>query len=198
LLITEDFVLLNFPKTGSSFTREAIKRCYRQSDSRARRTLENIGILKPQVKELILPKIDEIHHSEVRDQHGTWRQIPPKFRGRRIVSITREPVSRYLSAYRFGWWKQFPPGDLGEIMLRYPAFPDLSFQQYYEMTNDFALPNRLKGITPKIDLGVHTVQFIQFFFRDPEKTLREIDHDYIDNKRYLGDMADIHLLEQPN
>lgn len=198
VLITDDFVLLNFPKTGSSFTREAIKRVYEQSDSRVMMTLEKFGIVKPRVMELMFPKIDEIHHAGIHDQHGTWRQIPPQFLDRQVISITREPISRYHSAYRFGWWKHSPPGDPDEIRKQYPNFPDLSFTQYFEMASGFAVRDRLKGITPKIQLGLHSIQFIQFYFRDPDKTLRIIDDEYIDQKKYLEDMADVHFMEQTN
>jgi hypothetical protein len=107
-------------------------------------------------------------------------------------------VSRYLSDYRYGWWKKYPPGGTAEIRARYPKFPELSFEEFLDMSNEFGLRNRLRGIEPRIKLGQHTVQFIQFYFKEPEKALNTIDDEYIAQERYLDDMAEVTFLEQSN
>ena len=66
------------------------------------------------------------------------------------------------------------------------------------MLHKFGCKDRLDGITPKIDLGYQTIQFIQFYFPDPEYVLKMIDEDYIQQKRYLNDMAEITFLHQEN
>jgi hypothetical protein len=47
-------------------------------------------------------------------------------------------------------------------------------------------------------LGLHTIQFIQFYFPGPEGVLSLIDKDYIREKRYQRDVADIVFLHQEN
>jgi len=196
MIVTNEFVMLNFPKTGSSFARTAIKRAYTRRISRFRRMLELLHVFQPSVKEVLLPKIDEKVHHNIKDQHGTLRQIPAYHKDKPILSITRNPIARYESLYKFRWWEKYPPADITVIREKYPHFPDLSFSEYYEMIHDFGKQNRLSGIRPNIDLGIHTIQFIQFYFEDPESVLRRIDEEYIDNEQYLEDMGAIRFIHQ--
>ena len=188
--------MLNFPKTGSSFARKVIEQVYAERSSKARRLLEKFRICNPSVMELMLPKIDEKLHYNIKDQHGTLRQIPKAHRDKPIVSITRNPILRYESTYQFRWWERNPPADMEIILKRYPHFPNLSFSEYYEMIHIYGRQNRLSNIAPKLDLGLHTIQFIQFYFDDPESVLRKIDNAYIDEERFRGDMKSISFLHQ--
>lgn len=198
MIITKDFVMLNFPKTGSSFTREAIKQIYFDRNSKIRKFLEKNHVCSPSVKELLVPKIDEKINYNIRDQHGTLRQIPIPYRNRLIASVTRSPISRYKSTYYFKWWQQHPPGDIQTIYKGYPHFPELSFSEYYELIHFFGRKNRLQRIVPKIDLGLHTIQFIQFYFYKPQDVLSKIDDKYIEENHFLKDMGDIKFLHQEN
>lgn len=198
MLITDDFVMLNFPKTGSSFARSVVKRLYQQRQSRFARLLTNIKLHNPNFVELLLPKIDVAVHSHVRDQHGTLRQIPPPHAQKPIISVTRNPYSRYVSTYLFKWWQKYPPAERGIILEGFPDFPDLSFAEYYDMTHLHGTANRLGGVNPKIELGLFTIQFIQFYFKRPEETLREIDDDYIDNERFRDEIGNVTFLHQEN
>ena len=192
MLITNDFVMLNFPKTGSSFARDVIKRLY---DNRP--SISN-GKMSPAVIGLTLSKIDEINDYGIRDQHGTFRQIPSEHLHKPILSVMRNPISRYESTYFFRWWEKYPPSSQSEIMKRYPGFPQLSFDEYYEMMHIYGRENRLQGITPKIDLGLMTIQFIQFYFKDPQAVLNKIDDNYIESKQYVNDIAPVMFIHQEN
>lgn len=80
MLVTDSFVMLNYPKTGSSFARKVIKDLYaRQPKSWFRRRW---------CKELILPNIRTCGAD---DQHGCYSQIPPQYRNREVMSIVRNP-----------------------------------------------------------------------------------------------------------
>lgn len=144
----------------------------------------------------MLPKIDEKVNYEIKDQHGTLRQIPDHLRGKSKVSITRDPISRYESIYRYRWWAKLPPAGKEEILKRYPHFPNLSFSDFYEMFHIFGCQNRLSNIDTRIDLGFHTIQFIQFYFYDPASALERIDDKYIEEERFREDMAPIRFLHQ--
>ncbi len=196
MLITSDFVMLNFPKTGSSFARLVIRHLYSRRKSYVRRSLSNLGFWKPSILELMMPKIDEANTYGIEDQHGTLRQIPFEHRNKQIISITRSPFSRYESTYLFRWWEKYPPADPQKIREKFPNFPKLSFSEYYEMIHDFGRENRLQGITPNIELGFHTIQFIQFYFREPETVLKKIDGDYIESQKYKEDMGNIYFIHQ--
>ena len=196
MIITERFVMLNFPKTGSSFARDVLRRVH-DYDAWGNRLLRRLPFASPSMLELRLPKIDGRLRSGRRDQHGTYRQIPRAHTHKTVFSVVRNPFERYVSLYLYGWWRtNLLPTTEERIRDAFPHFPDLDFREYYEMINLFFRENRLNGISPKIDLGLNTIQFIQFFFREPERTLKLIDEDYIETRRYLDDMADVVFLHQ--
>ena len=168
MIITDKFVMLNFPKTGSSFARKALKEIYEKNDTPLHKVLHRFKLAsKPLLIELIQPRIDEIYNYGIKDQHGTYRQIPEQHRHKPIVSVTRNPFDRYVSRYLTGWWKRHPPADIGQVKKYYPLFPELSFKEYYELYNLLGRENRLNGISPKIELGFQTIHFIQFYFKEP-------------------------------
>jgi len=198
MLITNIFVMLNLPKTGSTFAREAIKRLYSKRESKINRFLSVIGIRKPELLELLMPKIDNGKLLGFKDVHGTLRQIPVEHRNKKVISVTRNPFSRYVSSFYYRSWEKFPPTDIQTIRTYYPNYPNLSFAEFYEMMHIFGRENFLRGIVPKIELGISTIQFIQFFFNDPESVLKKIDDDYIDSREFEKDMGNIHFIHQEN
>lgn len=198
MLITNDFVMLNFPKTGSSFARDAIKRLYQNYPTKLPPSSTNCDVSESSVIELMLPKIDEANHYGVWDQHGTLRQIPLEYQHKPVLSVMRNPVSRYESTYFFRWWEKYPPTSYSEIVKHFPNFPQLSFADYYEMMHIFGRENRLQGISPKIDLGLMSIQFIQFYFKNPQDILKKIDDCYIDSKQYTDDIACVTFIHQEN
>jgi hypothetical protein len=198
VIVTDDFVMLNFPKTGSSFARAVLEKLYVERESRLRKLLTRLGVRAPVVMDIHLPKIDEERDYGIRDQHGTLRQIPVGHRHKPVVTITRNPFSRYVSLFLFRWWEQYPPAEPRIILDRYPHFPDLSFSEYYQMEHIHGTESRLRGLVPRIELGLHTIQFIQFYFRDPDTVLRNIDDKYIEEEQYWDDLRDITFLHQEN
>lgn len=198
MIITDDLVMLNFPKTGSSFARKVLKEIYAGRSSRFHKILAKLGIYNSNFFELMLPKIDNNSLYGLKGQHGTLRQIPEQHRNKPILSITRNPFSRYVSNYLFKWWVKYPPVGKEVLLERYPHFPNLTFPEYYEMMHIYGREDHLRGIVPKIELGHHTIQFIQFYFRDPEAVLKSIDDEYIDQKRYKHEIDPIHFIRQEN
>jgi len=202
MIITNDFVMINFPKTGSSFAREVIKKVYGQKSSLVHKALFSVGLRNSGYIELMLPNIHNATHKfrgkHAKGQHGLLSQIPEKYKGKPVVSIVRNPFSRYVSGYQFKWWEKYPPESEEVIAKKYPHFPDLSFQEFYDMMHDFGRKNRLKGVKPKIDLGIYTIQFIQFFFDNPTEILNKIDDDYIEQELFREDMGNIEFIRQEN
>jgi hypothetical protein len=154
MIITDDFVLLNFPKTGTTFTRKILKKVY-----------------KDKYEELLLPVI-----SGRISQHGTYAQIPLAHREKTILSIVRNPFDRYVSLYFFRWFAQFPP-DSPEILKKYyPNFPEISFSEFLDMVDRFQKTKLLQayGISTHTDIGFQTIQFMAFYSRFPETALKEL------------------------
>lgn len=198
MLITNEFVMINFPKTGSTFARAAIKQMYNNRDSRLTYLARRIGLRRRLVTEMSSPNIHVKYVQTKPSQHGTFQQIPREHRKKVVVSITRNPFSRLVSTYRFGWWKDYPPAPLNEVRNAYPHFPDLSLQEYYEMMHTFGGRNRLGNIETKADVGVHTITFVQYYFRDPKAVLLQLDSNYVETKSYMRDMGSIVFLHQEN
>jgi hypothetical protein len=202
VIITDDFVMINFPKTGSTFARSILKEVHKRQKHGNNRSfihsiLQVLGVTRgSQLIELMLPNIDKQNDLGRKDQHGTLRQIPVKHRYKTVVSITRNPFDRYISMYLYGWWKDHPMSGIENVEKVFPTFPNLSFEEYYEMLHRFGKQNRLNGISPSIELGFHTIQFIQFYFRKPASVFQRINEDYISQKKYLKDMGEVTFLHQ--
>ncbi len=196
MIITDDFVMLNFPKTGSTFAREALIRIYARRPRWLFQRLEGRGIARPRLREVMSPSDYAAHQPGFRDPHGTWRQIPHEHAGKPVMSIMRNPLTRYLSLYFYEFWKQTPPAPVEEIRARWPQFPDLSFAEYYELMHAHALGNYFGTARPAIELGLQTVQFIYMFAREPLEVLERIDDAYIDSGDFRDDFPDITFLHQ--
>lgn len=195
MIVTDRFVMLNFPKTGSTFAREMINILYEKKYG-----IFPYSILKrfryPRYFDLTLPALDK--SVDRNDQHGRYCQIPKKHRHKEIISITRNPFSRYVSLYLFRWWENHLYAPREQLKSIWPHFPDLSFAEFYDMLHKFGTRNSLGDLVPKLDIGSHSTQFIQFYFLNPEETLRNIDEEYILKQKYLSDKANITFIHQEN
>lgn len=185
MIITESFVMLNYPKTGSSFARKVVKELYqRQPRDFSRRF----------IKELLLPNIREAGSPP--DQHGTYGQIPARYRNREVVSVIRNPYERFLSGYEFRHWAFHPPLPVDVIRERFPQFPDLTLDEYIDF-RQFALgPSVFRGLKPAARIGEQTAQFIQMFFKDPQSVLANITDQYLDSDHVFQDLPEITFLRQ--
>lgn len=199
MIITERFVMLNFPKTGSSFARMVIKRLYKQYDAALYRWFMKLGLAETRgLLELRMPAIDSQAMMGRNNQHGTYRQIPPEHLHKKIFTIVRNPLDRYVSSYLFRWWQKYPLASMEQLCAVWPHFPNLSFAEFYDMFHRFGREERLHGVRLKTDLGRSTIQFIQFYFPDPARVLELLDDAYIEEARYRDDMANITFLHQEN
>lgn len=154
MLITGDFVLLNYPKTGTTFTRKIIKTIY-----------------KDKYEELLLPVI-----SGRISPHGIYSQIPPEHQGKKVVSIVRNPFDLYVSLYFFRWFAHSPPENPETLRSFYPNFPELSFGEFLDMMDRFNKRDILRAydISANTDFGFNTTKFLQFYSCDPKSELNEL------------------------
>jgi hypothetical protein len=200
MLITSRFVVINVPKSGSSFVRSAIKaiygrRCRRHPISRYIDRLWIPSLTAKTdcfLKELILPNTRL--PGRPRDQHGVAAQIPQRYRDRKIVSVIRNPYEKIVSEYRFRWWATFPPMPVDRLRALLPDFPDLSFDQFLGLSDHIA--DAKMGGQNDAAIGNMTVEFVQFFFRDPPDVLRRLSEEYVRSGDFRADMIDTHFLRQ--
>ena len=200
MLITDDFVLLNYPKTGSTFARTTVKEIYQQRLAKRtliRRCLDRVGVTsRPFIRELMLPNIKISHSQRPPDQHGCYCQIPSTYANREVVTVVRNPYERFLSGYEFRWWEKFPPVPDSVLAEHFPSFPDLDIDAYVRLSELGMVHGRLNGRNVDGSIGNQTIQFIQMFFKSPEDVLVSISDDYIDSDRVFEDIAPVTFLRQ--
>lgn len=197
MLLTPEFVVINFPKTGSTFVRNALLELEKQRlyAPFLGQTLARLRLKKSQVKELLLP---HPYLSNYKDQHGSVEQIPPAYSHLPIVSVARNPVDRFVSLYRFGWWKKFPHLDQATIA-KWPSFPNLTlteFQSYFYELGQHR--KKLAGVDVQLPIGDQTLQFIRMFATNPQKTFRELSQDKLESGQWITELAPVHWLQQEN
>lgn len=174
MILTDDFVFIHMPKTAGTFVTRMLERVYEGARC--------VDINK----------------------HGTCSEIPPSHVGLPIVATLRNPYERYLSQYRFGWWKRYPERYCGEDAMRqmFPHYPALSFVDFVELANSKFIgvfQQRSSGFEnthfpPERRLGWHTEQFARFFFHDPIAVFRRIDDAYLAKRRYREDLFPVRFL----
>ncbi|MEZ5662324.1 MAG: hypothetical protein R3E94_02175 [Burkholderiaceae bacterium] len=178
MLITHDFVMLNYPKTGTTFTRAVLKQLYGDAI------------------EEILGRNPMNPHSVPDSPHLAVSQIPARYADLPIVSIHRNVFDRYVSLWQFKWYTHDHPSVQEAARALYPSFPDLSLEQYLGMANRVQKARLLAslGFEPTDRIGFQSVQFIVFYARDPKTCLRDaIANPDLDLRRYV---PEIHFLRQ--
>jgi hypothetical protein len=177
MLITKQFVMINLPKTGSTFARKVLKRIH--DPKGGREFLERIGLLNSALEELLMPQkfFTEIHTASnpVVEQHGAYVQIPAEHKDKLVMSVIRDPVERLVSMYEFRAWVRNPFPDMVQLKKRFPAFPDLSFEEFLDMMFEFVHLMHPPGM--KVRVGPLTTQFVRFYAKDPLKTILSLRED---------------------
>jgi hypothetical protein len=200
MLITDRFVMLNFPKTGSAFTRDALKQLHRPG--RIRQAMEYRGWMKPGLTEhLMLPyfftETQTASEGLVNSEHGVLLQIPQAHRHKPVFSIVRDPIKRLVSAYEFRSWAKHPIPDLDQAMQWFPNFPDLSFEDFFRMNRELILPY-IQPEKMQVQVGPLTTQFIRFYAREPVRTMLSLRENTDLRKDYELHFPQIHFLHTEN
>ncbi len=201
MFITEDFVMLNLPKTGSSFARAVLKELYDREHKRTsliNKFLIKLKIISPLYKELVLPNIKIQGVKQEYEEHGTYIQIPKNNINRKIFSIVRNPYDRFLSSYEFRAWERKRQISDELINEHFPTFPNLTIDDYLRLQKLTMKYGRLGGRELNCKIGTQSVQFIQMFFKNPKKVLENITDEYIDSDKVFDDIADISFIKQEN
>jgi hypothetical protein len=168
------------PKTGSTFACTVIRSIHaRREDPRD----ACIEIASPNIK---VP-------GRGPDQHGTFDQIPLEHRAKPILTVVRNPFEKLCSSYRFGWWKETPGIPLTEARYRFSSFPELSFDEYLDLS-DMSAARKLGGRND-LRIGNQTLQFIQMYFRDAPSVLRRLTADYVLCGQYARDLPRITFIQ---
>lgn len=202
MLVTNQFIIINTPKTGSTFLTQNI---YKIINKR----LSNLSFFERALIKLGYRKdyyfFDEIKTHDMfkiysDSKHGPYTAIPEKYRDKKIYTVIREPFAMFKSRYQFDSRLKRPVWTTEEHQQKFEKLNNLNIDEYIELVK-FNIDTRYKdkGLIPKdCNIGIMTIQFIHLFFKEPEKVLKNLTNDYLDSDQYLVDMADITFLNQKN
>lgn len=170
MLITDKFVVLNYPKTGSTFVRNVIKDLHQSGPFRS--VLVKWGFVKPHFEDVKGPRFSLHDKDPVKTtQHQVYAQVPDIHKHKPIVTVIRNPFDRLVSVYEYRDWVKHPPASIEEIRDKYPTYPDLDFAGFVSMRQEFLMKSFLGDIKLNMEIGPTTVQFIRFYARDPKAYL---------------------------
>ena len=208
MIITDKFVLLAAPKTGTSFTTAVLRAIHARRRLIGRvlplnlqqRVFRHFQLERPGYREHLIPRFESVATDKQRfSRHGSYRDIPESARNLTIAANVRDPFALYPSSYLFGMRSRKNIRHLADpevLKKNYPGYPDISFEQYYELIHQYSTAQYLQGIDLAIELGEQTIRFIHLFFKDPAEVFRKIDDNYIESESFREDMVDIHFIRQ--
>jgi hypothetical protein len=177
MILTDDFVYIHPPKTGGTFVTQVLERLYQ--DGR-RGPLINTH------------------------KHGTCSEVPDAWRGKPLITTIRNPYDRYVSQYRFAWWRRYPDQYCGEAAMRalFPHYPELSFGEFLELANTRFL-GRHRGqdtgfrntqFPDDRALGWHTEQFVRFYCAAPREVFAALTEADLAEGRWQRAMFPVRFL----
>jgi hypothetical protein len=195
VILCDRLVLLNYPRTGSTFVREVLREAFGHAGSglgaRLRRRLD-----RGRFRELALPitRTASAERAGRRSQHGALSQIPATHAHLPVVSVWRHPLDRVVSQYEHGFWREHPPGEPAAVRARFPRFPDLDFGEYLALQQEFGRADVLRGRRLEAEVGPDTLHFVRFFARDPEGALDRLDDAAVDSGALRAELAPVRFL----
>ena len=196
MIITPHMVLLNYPRTGSTWARGVLRRLHGVEGRALARTLAGTRLGWRGFHELTL-SIDRTASAlreGRRSQHGSWRQIPSWARSRPVVSVGRDPLVHLESAYHHGFWRDHPAAPVPSVREALPSFPELDLPGYVEYLDRFALPDVLQGAEPRAAIGVQTAQFLRFFHPRPQEALATLTDEDLDGDALVASLPRVRFL----
>jgi hypothetical protein len=202
VIITTTFVMLNNPKTGSSFARTVLKEIHTRRTKAAwwKRLSARAAGRQALMRELLLPDMeyDGRLSDRSRSYHGSYAQIPARYRGREVVSITRNPYLLFASHYEFRWWAEHPPIDPEVLARHFPRFPNLSIDEFVDFSNMRVAHGPFGDRLTDLEIGDLTLYFVKMFFRDPAGTLNGLPAAWTGSRQFAELLPPITFLRQEN
>lgn len=174
MILTDHFVYIHQPKTGGTFVTQLLAQLYQSKINDTFLTPLPVNINK----------------------HGACSEIPESHQKKPILATVRNPYDKYVSQYKFSWWKKYPESfcEVSDILQKYPHFPEITFEEFLQLSNTLFIKLENSNFNSKQSLGRDTELFVKFFFENPYHVFPAIDEDYITAKKYQKDMFTIHFI----
>lgn len=200
MLLTDKFVMLHFPKTGSTFARKAIKQAFlnrRANLSYLHKAFIKLGFIDNSIYEVNEHYIDN-HTKTRKSEHGGYKEIPVKYKNKAIYSIIRDPYSAFLSRFEFRQRKANAHFLVGDLKEKFPKFPNLNIDEYIEFSKHEEKINFIdKKIYPaNVKLGGMSRSIIYLYFKEPNLVFKNLTNNFLQNGDYSGLICDVKFLDQ--
>jgi len=208
MIINEKMIVLNYPKTGSTFVRKMIEEVEKM---RGNGGVKKIKLYRKKGKisyifwlvgiseqETVLIQTSKMWSENPADEHGGVSQIPWGLSGRPIACAVRNPLDRMVSSYHFRWYAKYPDAPIERVRDLIPSFPDMTFEEYVLYANRLKGERMRKraGIAGRNDIGLETILFVRMLFRKPSHVLRCLSDEFVQSGRYKAYLpSDLHLLK---
>ena len=197
MIITNDFVFLNFPKTGSTFLRNTLKQIHHYERDKTAKQLE---LNSNSDKVLTIFKAPNIRAYGVEDrwmknnEHGLRCQIPEQHVHKPIFSIRRNIFEQLVSLYEFRDWTKTNAAQEKEILQLYPNYPNITFQEFLSFRNHFSPYKKHEWIKvyPK-ELSPSSISLILFYSKKPFELLNNWQESTQDI--FLEELSQINFLK---
>ena len=182
MLISKDFVFIHMPKTGGTFVHGIFKKIVQAYKDEhplrwyLNRFLYRLGLTTPIYQKLIGVKYDEYPNQTVNGQHAGVAYIPKRFKKLPIISVKRDPIEKFISAYYFRWWERFPNLKHEYLTELFPEYPNITISDYFKLVYEHEMKHFFHK-DYREDIGVLSWQFIRMYSRSPLQVYRNIDED---------------------
>lgn len=198
MIITRDFVFIHMPKTGGTFVHGVFKKIverYRKKHA-IKWYINRIGykmhIMTPVYQKLSNVAYYEYPNSDVKGQHAGVSFISKEYQKLPIISVKRNPIKKFISAYYFRWWERFPILPLVQLTSIFPQYPEISIEEYFDLSYNHVMKHFFKN-DYRDDIGVLSWQFIRMYSKDPvfvynnitETNYKEIIDTYFANVQFF-------------
>ena len=210
MLFTEHHVLLNFPKTGSTWTRKVM-----QSQGNSIRKKRLFLSRKSWPENWWYEHLVRRESPNRMDQHGTRREMEAFLRkfpfsrinlpNQSIITNWRDPFELFSSSYRYQWWNHWPSSRKLDAQSRFPAFPQWEARHFYQYQKesqhlDFDRENE-KTITILKSLGINWLGIKIILFYGSNALINEINsgkfhNDEIVFDAFCADVQEVTFLKQ--
>ena len=188
MILTNDFVFIHFPKNAGSFVTECLYELYDGTTDKSRKksfsdnwkglvSKEHTNYSRKYISEAL-----EYTGGMLKTQHQGCDEIPEAHRHKPIVSVLRNPFDRYASLYKYEWWKRYPILSEERLKELFPHFPDLSFEEYLDLSFNHNLKEIRAKNGIKVDIGFYSLYYIKMFAKNYLSVLKSSNNiqDFID------------------
>ncbi|WP_037348937.1 hypothetical protein [Sediminibacter sp. Hel_I_10] len=172
MIITKDFVFIHMPKTGGTYVHGIFKKII--ADFKRKHPIKwyvnrmgyRLDFLTPFYQKLNDVSYDEYPNDNTIGQHAGVSFIPKAYKDKPVISVKRNPINKFVSAYYFKWWERFPSLPLNQLKKLFPQFPEISIEEYFELSYNCEMKHFFKQ-DYRDDIGVLSWQFIRMYASDP-------------------------------